>query len=243
MCSFQSRPRVAFTLIELLVVIAIIAIIAAILFPVFARAREKARQIACLSNMKQLGLAFIQYAGDNDEAFPNTAHGGDPGKNQTGVWMFYSQYTPMPAFDPAKSSLFPYIKSKAVFVCPDDAQGQVFGVSYAYNSCLTLPHDAQAVWPGKTQAAVAAPTETLLLAEEGQQNTGGTTNDALFNMYNGGGTGQGYDYQNYSGRHTDGSNVLLIDGHAKYYQYGKLLTLNLPTANRTDWGGVDECTR
>ena len=59
-----------FTLIELLVVIAIIAILAAILFPVFAKAREKARQISCLSNMKQIGLGFLQYENDNDEGFP-----------------------------------------------------------------------------------------------------------------------------------------------------------------------------
>ena len=59
-----------FTLIELLVVIAIIAILAAILFPVFAKAREKARQISCLSNLKQLGLGFIQYIQDNDSTFP-----------------------------------------------------------------------------------------------------------------------------------------------------------------------------
>ena len=59
-----------FTLIELLVLIAIIAILAAILFPVFAKVREKARQISCLSNMKQLGLGFAQYTQDNDEAYP-----------------------------------------------------------------------------------------------------------------------------------------------------------------------------
>ena len=59
-----------FTLIELLVVIAIISILAAILFPVFAKAREKARQIACLSNQKQIGLALFQYVQDNDETYP-----------------------------------------------------------------------------------------------------------------------------------------------------------------------------
>src|ERR1051325_8756326 len=69
----RNATGTAFTLIELLVVIAIIAILAAILFPVFAQAREKARQISCLSNLKQIGLAFLMYVQDYDETFPNVA--------------------------------------------------------------------------------------------------------------------------------------------------------------------------
>ena len=71
-----AHKRAGFTLIELLVVIAIIAILAAILFPVFAKAREKARQIACASNMKQIGLGIIQYTQDNDETFPSGVWSG-----------------------------------------------------------------------------------------------------------------------------------------------------------------------
>ncbi|MDR3710712.1 MAG: DUF1559 domain-containing protein, partial [Capsulimonadaceae bacterium] len=89
-----SRTHEGFTLIELLVVIAIIAILAAILFPVFAKAREKARQASCQSNMKQLGIGFVQYVQDYDERFPSTAYWG--------------------------SQIYPYEKSTGVFKCPDD---------------------------------------------------------------------------------------------------------------------------
>jgi prepilin-type N-terminal cleavage/methylation domain-containing protein len=91
-----------FTLIELLVVIAIIAILAAILFPVFAKVREKARQTTCASNLKQLGLAFVQYTQDYDETGPvHTATGG----SAIG-WA---------------GELYPYVKSKGLFTCPDDS--------------------------------------------------------------------------------------------------------------------------
>ncbi|BDI29016.1 hypothetical protein CCAX7_10670 [Capsulimonas corticalis] len=94
------RRTSAFTLIELLVVIAIIAILAAILFPVFAQAREKARQTACLSNMRQVGLGVTQYVQDNDEAYPLVTYSND------------SQTRLMNGVDP-------YIKSQDVWYCPN----------------------------------------------------------------------------------------------------------------------------
>ncbi|BDI33146.1 hypothetical protein CCAX7_51970 [Capsulimonas corticalis] len=93
-----------FTLIELLVVIAIIAILSAILFPVFAQAREKARSISCLSNLKQIGVAFLQYNQDSDEYFPGLYQGN--WNSSTGRWM---------------DSIQPYIKSTQVFNCPSDS--------------------------------------------------------------------------------------------------------------------------
>ena len=90
-----------FTLVELLVVIAIISIVAAMLFPVFASVREKARAIACLNNCKQLGMAEMQYVQDNDETFWNQPDDADRGP-------FYSDL------------LMPYLKSTGVFRCPDN---------------------------------------------------------------------------------------------------------------------------
>ncbi len=104
--------RRGFTLIELLVVIAIIAILAAVLFPVFSQAREKARQAACLSNQKQIGLAFLQYAQDYDERFPwfyNNKQGTSQSVNYgPGAWALGYWF----------NNLHPYIKSWEMFKCP-----------------------------------------------------------------------------------------------------------------------------
>ncbi|MDR3706730.1 MAG: DUF1559 domain-containing protein [Capsulimonadaceae bacterium] len=97
----------AFTLIELLVVIAIIAILAAILFPVFATAREKARQAACQSNLKQLSLGVLQYAQDYDESYLQGAFGHVSDAYNYGMgWA---------------GQLYPYVKTRAVFTCPTDS--------------------------------------------------------------------------------------------------------------------------
>src|ERR1700744_1312610 len=103
-CPQLNAKRNAFTLIELLVVIAIIAILAAILFPVFAKAREKARQTSCLSNEKQMGLGFMQYVQDFDETFPvGIKLSGDPR---------YGLGWP--------ATVYAYVKNKQVFLCPSD---------------------------------------------------------------------------------------------------------------------------
>src|ERR1041385_5961651 len=99
----QHRKQDGFTLIELLVVIAIIAILAAILFPVFAQAREKARQTSCLSNTKQWGLGITMYVQDYDETMPISGY--EAFLNPTSYWW---------------NSVAPYVKNSAVAACPSD---------------------------------------------------------------------------------------------------------------------------
>jgi prepilin-type N-terminal cleavage/methylation domain-containing protein/prepilin-type processing-associated H-X9-DG protein len=147
-----------FTLIELLVVIAIIAILAAILFPVFAKAREKARQATCQSNEKQLGLGLLQYAQDADECFPDGEGNQDP--RGTG-WA---------------SSIYPYTKSAGVYKCPDDncATSQLFGMtpcSYAMNPNFTYASSMSSEG-NIPQGGFTAPANTVLLTEV-QQNPDG----------------------------------------------------------------------
>ncbi|HEY3333274.1 MAG TPA: prepilin-type N-terminal cleavage/methylation domain-containing protein [Capsulimonadaceae bacterium] len=122
----KMKPKHGFTLIELLVVIAIIAILAAILFPVFATAREKARQSTCASNLKQIGLGLLQYTQDNDECLVNAWYGQggsysySNNSGQAYKWM---------------DAIYPYVKSENVFNCPDDvgtfSTGEK-GVGYQY---------------------------------------------------------------------------------------------------------------
>ncbi|MDE2125070.1 MAG: prepilin-type N-terminal cleavage/methylation domain-containing protein [Armatimonadetes bacterium] len=166
------RRRAGFTLIELLVVIAIIAILAAILFPVFAQAREKARQTVCLSNEKELGLAFGLYVEDYDETFPMDQYdaymtGGAPDDTSLIFWT---------------DVLYPYIKNgdrygnytwgvDGVYVCPSYPQ-PIYGVPYGGNYAL-MP-DGLMSWtfgtaltpPGRL-ADLQTPSDTVELDEQG----------------------------------------------------------------------------
>ncbi len=218
--------RRGFTLIELIVVIAIIAILAAILFPAFAKAREKARQISCASNMRQLGLAFMQYTQDNDEGLPNVFCCADGVGNKLGGWVVYNNFPVndgASAFDVTQGSIYPYVKSRQIFICPDDSEGQRDGDSYAVNSCTENDHaGAGTPYPGKTLAAFDSPSSLMLLGEEAQSDPNtNSTDDAYFRIQN----------NFFSARHTGGSNLTFVDGHTKWYIKDRIKQDHLQSQN------------
>ena len=252
-----SRRQKGFTLIELLVVIAIIAILAAILFPVFAKAREKARQAACASNLKQIGLGFLQYNQDNDEQFPGLYGGGWPGYYR---WM---------------DAIYPYVKSTGVFNCPDDAVAAHqyvnipttnttlastanapagFGSYFASNAYYGNGGNANgAQWagpmsgaPGVTDsiAAIESPANTILVGDGSgafqlswsynssqpkalDQATAPPTIHGSAYATSGAGMWEGAMVM----RHTEFVNVGFCDGHVKAMRQGDLLKQSAQTTS------------
>ncbi|MCC7493261.1 MAG: DUF1559 domain-containing protein [Fimbriimonadaceae bacterium] len=229
--------RHAFTLIELLVVIAIIAILAAILFPVFAKAREKARASSCMSNCKQIGLAVTQYCQDYDETAPLASFG----YNATAQW-------PMPDGSLGNAMLFyhvilPYMKSVQILNCPSypgtKYNGQYhppggFGgnqfcwglpiARYAYPAELAVFMDAgwnRVSEPNLDRAASRADGYYLLDWDDQAAVTGGDNSMAP------------------SPRHNLTTNVVFMDGHAKGIQTSKMIDTAQPwptdAATRRIW--------
>ena len=200
-----------FTLIELLVVIAIIAILAAILFPVFQKVRENARRASCTSNLKQLSIAVVQYQQDFDEIMPGSAVNA-----ALGGWIYFTGFTAFPsptptAFDPTQGSIYSYVKSKGVYLCPDDSSNQ--GNSYSINGPIC----------GQALSQFTQPSATVLFNEEAD------------GFANNGGSDDGYFSPGTFGnvptlRHTNGSVFAFCDGHAKWFRDGKLTYPN-PTGD------------
>jgi len=186
--------RRGFTLIELLVVIAIIAILAAILFPVFARAREKARQTSCLSNVKQINLGLLMYAQDFDET---TAH--------------RCEATPAGNMGCYMTQVYPYVKNAQLFQCPSSAPR----LSSTGNRRGGLPRTygfncrGQGTSGGKMLARFQRPAETITILD----TNGGLAKSRGGDQRSNGNCGHNYWSIN---RHNDGVNVGFMDGHAKW---------------------------
>jgi prepilin-type N-terminal cleavage/methylation domain-containing protein/prepilin-type processing-associated H-X9-DG protein len=187
--------RRGFTLIELLVVIAIIAILAAILFPVFAKAREKARQTACLSNIKQLGLGNIMYAQDYDERYmPFCAGGGDF------MGCFYST-----------DFLYPYTKNHQIWKCPSSATADCWPTCYrAPRGDYGYPCNTVS---GAKMAVISAPSNVMMFIE--CANAPASPNN------NCGDTGGWWAPRKdwITKPHNGGTNLVYCDGHAKWAKW------------------------
>jgi prepilin-type N-terminal cleavage/methylation domain-containing protein/prepilin-type processing-associated H-X9-DG protein len=224
-----SAKRQAFTLIELLVVIAIIAILAAILFPVFAQAREKARATACLSNQKQMGLAIMQYVSDNDEMWPS-------GRFFDELYSSTSHYSTGIGW---AQQAYPYIKNVGVFRCPsDDSEATTSSrvtISYAINANLAAITDADLTKPATTCGLieVSGNEGDSILNNASLDNyspaaygpvvaTGGSAGGLARGKYATGAIGfpprdSSLGIPRYgAARHSEGSNFLCADGHAKW---------------------------
>jgi prepilin-type N-terminal cleavage/methylation domain-containing protein/prepilin-type processing-associated H-X9-DG protein len=239
----MARPRRGFTLIELLVVIAIIAILAAILFPVFARAREKARQTSCLSNVKQLTLGIMMYCQDYDEMIPKETTWDPDGPLQYHI----------------PDLLNPYVKNAQLWTCPSMFYtipqsavppggsptwwSTILGsISYGYNWKVSTV--AQAGWrqAPRSLGFIKAPAECFLVGDAmnldicwniyrlshswvcGWQDSycpGGTPNPATWAVPD-------------NARHSGGSNIGWADGHAKWVNGDTIVKLAMGNTGWTD---------
>jgi prepilin-type N-terminal cleavage/methylation domain-containing protein/prepilin-type processing-associated H-X9-DG protein len=192
--------RRGFTLIELLVVIAIIAILAAILFPVFARAREKARQTSCLSNIKQAGLGILMYAQDYDEMLVRHC------------------YQPPSGGYPWQAAIMPYVKNTQMFRCPSNstAVSAVGCSSYTYN-LSTVPGVGTVGCTDRPMAQIQAPAGLLMIAEglAAQAWCGYWNRDTA--------TPDPTNIDPTTGRHNEGMNICYVDGHAKWMKQSNVI--------------------
>lgn len=213
-----------FTLIELLVVIAIIAILAAILFPVFARAREKARQTSCLSNIKELATAVHMYVQDYDERMPGYMiyTPGNVTRPYSGGTANYLYWMDM---------LWPYVMNRQIYRCPsyastsDTAAFQGYGWNAGVGYCLNHPTRGSNASPpsptgyydGYILAEVVYPAQTICIFDannicvQGDLTAAYHVNSAA--------------YSPWSIRHNEGDNFAFCDGHAKWVKYTQYSTL------------------
>ena len=243
---FNESKCKGFTLIELLVVIAIIAILAAILFPVFAQAREKARMTTCLSNMKQIGLGVMMYVEDYDEKYPMAMY-GTPWRGAAYGYAAYSYNTTdssLPSYHMSswddigpeanvmtwQDSISPYIKSWRIFKCPSAANFDY--VTYGINAMITGFFRGAA---GKdfsinnpyTLSEVNAPADKILIHE--YRYRAQAIPYYCYLWYNDPGA------KSWIAPHMDGTNMTFADGHAKYVK-GRSAEYYVVPADQSEWG-------
>ena len=238
----MKEKKKGFTLIELLVVIAIIGILAAILFPVFARARENARRSSCQSNLKQIGIAWMMYAQDYDETVMRFA---TPGCGATCYW--WGGWSGA-ALDASQGLIYPYMKNAQVNACPSFANGlrTNFGLTgYGYNVDFLSPTDypppSYAPIPKGTRLAeIADSSKTVMFADAAQLNNGTQLRSETYLST------PSSEFPNFHGRHLDTGNVLFCDGHVKaltpIYRSGTFgyLPYNADIFRENHIGDIDE---
>ena len=220
----MKKLRRGFTLIELLVVIAIISILAAILFPVFARARESARRASCLSNLKQIGLGMMQYVQDYDGKYfaryftPNDEY---PGKTySTNTWQ------PPTTNIASNDGWFfePYVKSRQLFICPSyNGNGGTNPYGYAYNLIAGDPYllaTPVSTYLVLSESIVQEPSSMVAFIDSSFATNAYPANSSNWavsycGVYNTSSSPCPAD-QALKGRHFGGQNAVFMDGHAKW---------------------------
>lgn len=227
----NKRITRAFTLIELLVVIAIIAILAAILFPVFAQARAKARQTSCLSNTKQIGLGFMMYVQDYDESLPGVRFGDQPGESWPwAVWQGSVDWNGV-----FTHAVMPYMKNKGILQCPSGTTmnrwSNTNGISYGYNEYI---YNLNQGW-GKISSLTSAPSGVASIAIISECYSSG-----IFHDWEGDGPPQANGQQDGFNRiryhqwtpwqsNHEGTIFTYADGHSKFVPKNGIISYRMPS--------------
>jgi prepilin-type N-terminal cleavage/methylation domain-containing protein/prepilin-type processing-associated H-X9-DG protein len=218
---YRSFQRRAFTILELLIVLGIVAVLAAFIFPVFARARQNARRASCQTHLKQIGLGMMQYSRDYDEKMPLSL------TEQGETWV---------------DIIHPYIKSDAVFLCPNDLTPFPLNnlhrrrTSYALNQLYAhIPRERLFGIPGSGPRSIGmvkikAPAATIAAGDSSDylQVTMAPRSTTVALSLNAAPPyfGDGGKHGRFAGRHLEGANWLYLDGHVKWHLLNNITQLS-----------------